>query len=114
LEIEGAMEKETPLLETPPTVTRTSPVVAPGGTARVMFELLQFEGAVETPLKVTVLDPCVVPKPEPVMVTGVPVAPDVGLSLVIPGPRVKLRLLLANPATVTTTGPLVAFVGTLA
>ena len=90
LEIAGANEKETPLLETPPTLTRTRPVVAPDGAGTVMLELLQLDGVAGTPLKVIVLLPCVAPKPEPDTVTDVPAAPEVGLRLVIPGPTVKL------------------------
>jgi hypothetical protein len=56
VEMDGANEKETPLLETPPTVITTRPVVAEGA-ATVTFELLQAEGAAGTPLKVTVLAP---------------------------------------------------------
>ena len=56
-EMDGANEKETPLLEIPPTVATTSPVVAVEGAATDMVELLQAEGTAGTPLKVTVLDP---------------------------------------------------------
>jgi hypothetical protein len=77
------------LLETPPTVTTTRPVVAEGA-ATVMLELLQAEGTAETPLKLTVLAPWAAPKPEPEIVTEVPTEPDVGLRLVMPGPTVKL------------------------
>jgi len=56
----------------------------------------------------------VAPNPEPVIVTAVPAGPDKGLRLVIRGATVKLRELLALPATVTTTfaGPAVTPVGT--
>jgi hypothetical protein len=57
LEIAGTNEKETPLLETPATVTRTMPELAPEGADTVMLELLQVDGAAGTPLKVTVLLP---------------------------------------------------------
>jgi len=57
LEIAGTNEKETPLLETPPTVTRTRPVLAPEGAGTAMLELLQVDGTAGTPLKVTVLVP---------------------------------------------------------
>jgi len=56
-EMEGANEKETPLLETPPTVTTTRPVVAVEGAATDMLELLHADGTAGTPLNVTVLDP---------------------------------------------------------
>ncbi len=84
------MENEIPLLEIPPTVTSTRPVVAPDGTAAVMLESLQAEGTAGTPLKVTVLAPCVAPKPEPKSIADVPAAPAVGLREVRPGPTVKL------------------------
>jgi len=56
-EMDGANEKETPLLETPATVTTTRPVVAEAGADAVMLELLQADGVDGTPLKVTVLAP---------------------------------------------------------
>jgi hypothetical protein len=37
------------------------------------------------PLNVTVLVPCVLPKLDPVIVTDVPTAPDVGFKLLITG-----------------------------
>jgi len=47
------------------------------------------------------------------MVTGVPAGPEVGFKLVIvTGVTVKFTLLLAKPPTVTTTGPVVAPLGT--
>jgi len=85
----GATVKLTPLLATPPTVTTTFPVVAPAGTGATMLVALQLVGAAAVPLKVTVLVPWVAPKLLPVIVTGVPVAPDVGERLVMlgaPGP----------------------------
>jgi hypothetical protein len=77
--------KVTPLLATPPTVTMTFPVVAPVGTGTTMLVALQLVGAVEVPLNVTVLAPCVAPKLEPAMVIAVPGVPDVGLRLEILG-----------------------------
>jgi hypothetical protein len=53
--------KDTPLLATPPTVTTTLPDVAPVGTGAMMLVALQLEGALERPLKLTVLVPCVAP-----------------------------------------------------
>jgi len=110
--IAGATANDTPLLEIPPTVTNTRPVVAPLGAGTTMPVLPQLDGIAGTPLNVTVLLPWVAPKPEPEMVTEVPAAPDVGFRLVIPGPTVKLKLLLGNPATVTMTGPEVTLAGT--
>ena len=83
----GMTVKVTPLLETPPTVATTGPVVAPAGTGTMMLVALQFEIVVAgVPLKVTVLDPTDEPKFVPVMVTDEPTAPDVGLKLVMVGP----------------------------
>lgn len=65
-------------------------------------------------MKVTALVPCVVPKPVPVIVTGVPTVPEDGFRLVMFGiaSTVKLTALLATPLTVTTTFPVVAPAGT--
>ena len=57
LEIAGVTEKERPLLEELPTVTVTSPVVAPLGTAAVMPEEFHDETVAGIPLKVTALLP---------------------------------------------------------
>lgn len=106
--------KSTPLLATPETVTTTLPVVAPVGTGAMIVEELQLEGAVETPLKVTVPVPCEAPKFAPLMVTEAPTGPAVGLRLEMFGGvvTVKLMALLARLLTVTTTLPLVAPEGT--
>ena len=108
----GATVKVTPLLANPATVTTTGPVVAPAGTGVTMPVLLQLLGVAVVPLNVTLLVPCVVPKFEPLIVTEVPKAPEVGERLLMPGATVKVTPLLANPATVTTTGPVVAPAGT--
>ena len=55
------------------------PVVAPAGTVSAMLVLFQVVAVAAVPLKVTVLLPCVAPKFVPVIVTGVPTAPEVGL-----------------------------------
>jgi hypothetical protein len=107
--------KLVPLLTTPPTVTTTLPVVAPGGTGATRLVALQLVGAATVPLNVTVLVPCEAPKFAPVIVTEVPTAPDVGFRLVMLGPgvvTVKVTPLLAIPPTVTTTFPVVAPEGT--
>jgi hypothetical protein len=83
--------KLTPLLDTPPTVTTTLPVVAPAGTGTTTFVALQIVGVAAVPLNVTVLDPCVEPKFVPVMVTEAPTAPELGDSFVI------ARVLVADP-----------------
>ena len=74
-----------PLLATPPTVTTTLPVVAPVGTRPTIRVTLQLAGVTVAPLRVTVLDPWVEPKLEPVIVTCVPAAPEFGDTLVITG-----------------------------
>ncbi len=91
--------------------------MAPLGTAALILVALQLliEVAV-VPLNFTVLLPWVEPKPVPVIVTTVPMFPEVGDKLVIEGAAttVKLAPLLAVPPTVTTTLPVVAPVGTMA
>jgi hypothetical protein len=64
-----------------------------------MLVLLQFVGDAVTPLKVTVLLPCVPPKPVPVIVTAAPTTPAVGERLVmLGGGRATVRA--AEPHTV--------------
>jgi uncharacterized protein YjeT (DUF2065 family) len=104
-----------PLLAWPPTVTTTFPVVAPDGTSTAMLVALQLVGVAAVPLNLTALVPCAAPKFVPVIVTGVPTAPDVTLRLVIVGAgavTVNVIPLLARPSTVTTTLPVVAPLGT--
>jgi len=70
------------------TLTTTLPAVAAAGTGITMvvaFQLVAVPAGV--PLKVTVLDPCGVPKFVPVIVTEVPVIPDVGFKLLMFGPN---------------------------
>ncbi len=74
-----------PLLATPPTVTTTFPVVAPAGTSTTTLVALQLVGVAVIPLNFTVLVPCVVPKFAPVIVTDVPISPDVGFKFVMLG-----------------------------
>jgi hypothetical protein len=89
----GVTVKADPLLATLNTVTTTFPVVAPAGTGTVMLVELQLVAVpAETPLKVTVLDPCVVPKFVPVMVIGVPTGPEAGLSKVMLGGANTVRV----------------------
>jgi hypothetical protein len=104
-----------PLLTRPATVTRTLPVTAPAGTGRTMLVPLQLVGVALTPLNVTVLVPCVVPKFAPLILTAVPNTPELGLRLVMLGAEmvtVKVAPLLAFAPTVTTTLPVSAPVGT--
>ena len=80
-------------------MTTTFPVVAPEGTVTPRLVGLQLVAVAVTPLKVTVLLPCVAPKFVPLMVTAVPTAPELGVRLVILGGggtiTVKLTPLLA-------------------
>lgn len=101
------------LLATPLRTTPTLPVVAPEGTVTLIFVSLQLVTVALTPLKITVLVPWVAPKLVPVMVTGVPTAPDVGLKLLIVGDGITVKLipLLVPLLVVTTTGPEVAPIG---
>jgi hypothetical protein len=108
--------KRTLLLATPLMETTTLPVVAPAGTGTRICVSLQLFVLAATPLNVTllVLVPTVGPKFVPLMVTTVPMGPDVGLMLVMFGGGVTVngRALLAWPLTVTMTFPVVAPVGT--
>jgi hypothetical protein len=112
----GRTVKITPLLCTPPAaVTTTLPVVAPLGTVAVMPVLLQ--GPIElavNPLNVTVPFPCEDPKFVPAIATDVPTIPLLGVRPLIFGAptTVNNTPLLALPATVTTTLPVVAPFGT--
>lgn len=83
-----------PLLPNPPTMTATLPLVAPLGTGTTILVSLQLVGAAAVPLNVTVLVACVAPKLDPVMVTAVPVGPDVGDRLVTLGVTAKETALL--------------------
>jgi hypothetical protein len=111
----GVTVKGTPLLDTPPTVTTTFPVVAPIGTVTLNIVAVQFEAAIGVPFKVTVLAPWVEPKFEPFTVNVAPTGPCVKLKLEILGPAevtVKRTPLLEVPSTLTTTLPVVAPLGT--
>jgi hypothetical protein len=81
----GVTAKFIPLLATPPAVTTRFPVAAPAGTAATMPVAFQLAGVAVIPLNFTVLVPCVAPKFAPLIVTGVPTAPDAGLKLVTLG-----------------------------
>ena len=82
-----------PLLAAPDTVTTTLPVVAPPGTVTAMLVGLQLVAVpAETPLNLTVLDPCVVPKFVPVMVIDVPTVPEVWLRVVMLGGASTVRV----------------------
>jgi hypothetical protein len=117
LVIEGAgtTVKFTPLVPTPLALTKTFPVVAPDGTTTPMLSAFQLVTVAAVPLKVTVPEPWVKPKFEPVIVTEAPIAPDAGVRALMlgVGRTVKATPLLAVP-TVTKTLPVVAPVGTVA
>jgi len=74
-----------PLLATPFSITTTAPGVAPADTGSLMLVSLHDVGVAKTPLKVTVLLPCVAPKYVPAMVTGDPTGPKSGVRLAIAG-----------------------------
>jgi hypothetical protein len=95
------------LLDSPPTVTTTHPRVAPEGTVTAIVVVFQLVTPAGVPLKVTVLEPCVDPKLDPVIVTDVLAGPEVGLTLTMSGakPGVKITQLLDTPPTITTTHP---------
>jgi len=108
----------TPLLATPPAaVTTTLPVAAPVGTVAVMLDAPQLVIVVAlVPLNFTLPFPGVGPKFEPAITIDDPIAPVLGVSDVMLGAGVTVKLfpLLDAPETVTTTLPVVAPVGTLA
>src|SRR5438876_424584 len=101
----GVTVKLAPVLALPPTVTTTGPVAAAFGTGTTILVLLQLVGVAVVPLNLTVLVPCVAPKFNPLMVTELPIAPEVGDKLLIVGKTVNVTPVLAFPPTVTTTGP---------
>jgi len=73
----GTTVKLTPLLALLETVTTTFPVVALVGTVTTMLDAPQLVAVAVVPLNFTVLEPWLVPKLEPVIVTGAPTAPVV-------------------------------------
>ena len=105
--------KNIKLLTFDPTVTVTGPVVAPVGTAAVILTSLHIAAVAEMPLNLIALVPCIAPKFFPETVTEVPTEPKLGDRLKIAGvvPAEKTAGLLATPATVTSTFPVVTPVG---
>src|SRR5439155_9158548 len=93
-------------------VTVTSPVVAPAGTVVVIWPSFTTVKVAAVPLNLT---PVVPVKNWPVIVTGVPTVPAVGLSWVTLGPRiVNVWALVPVPlGFVTVTKPVVAKTGTV-
>jgi hypothetical protein len=83
-----------------------------------MLVELQLVGVANVPLKLTVLVPCIAPKPVPVIVIGVPTAPDEGfrpVTVIGDGVTVNMTPLLEPakpPPVVTTTLPVEAANGT--
>jgi hypothetical protein len=106
--------KLTALLATPDSVTTTFPVAAAVGTGTTTLVGPQLVGKAIVPLNVIVVEPWVGPKFVPVMVIEEPTEPELGDRLVMRGVgrNVKLTVLLAFPAAVTTTGPELAPLGT--
>lgn len=102
---EGITAKPTGLLAPPATVTITLPVMARAGTRTVIDVELQIVGVAVVPAKVTVLVPCLLPKPVPVIVTSVPTVPEVGFRFVIlgMGSAINTTALLDAPPPVTVT-----------
>jgi hypothetical protein len=85
LSIFGLTVNVDPLLFWPLTLTTTGPLEAPAGTGTTIVVLVQLVGVALVPLKVTVLVPCVAPKPLPATVTDVPTGPTFGERLLIVG-----------------------------
>jgi hypothetical protein len=108
------MENGTPLLGYPPTVTTTAPDAAVVGTVALMLVADHALTNAATPLKLTLLLPCVLPNAVPEMVTTCPGRPLAGLNPVISGRIENVAPLLFWPFAVTTTGPVVAPLGTTA
>ena len=75
---------------------------------------LQAVGVANVPLKLTVLEVCVLPKFIPLIVTEAPTGPELGDRLVIlgAGTTVNETPLLLTPLACTTTFPVVAPEGT--
>jgi hypothetical protein len=78
------------LLASPPTVTRTLPLVALAGTGTTMLVADHVVGVAVVPLNVTVLVPLLTPKPVPPMVTAEPTGPVDGDRLVSVGATVTV------------------------
>jgi len=78
------------LLDSPPTVTTTLPVVAPAGTGTTMLDADHEVGVAAVPLNVTVLLPLLAPKPLPLIVTAVATGPLDGDRLVMVGATVTV------------------------
>src|SRR3990170_1305612 len=77
-----------------PVVTVSGPVLAPIGTVAVISVGMSVRITAARPLKGTVVAPGT--KFAPLMVTRVPMGPVSGVTLVITGPRITLKLRLAG------------------
>jgi hypothetical protein len=116
---DGTTVKLLPPLATPPAaVTTTLPVVAPVGTVAVMLDAPQLVTVITlVPLKFTLPFPCDGPKFDPAITIDDATAPVLGVSDVMLDAAVTVNvtpLLATPPASVTTTLPVVAPVGTVA
>ena len=78
-----------------------APEDAPTGMGKVMLVFDHVDGTAGTPLKVTVLEPCVSPKLVPVIVTGPPTGAVAGEAAVITGMTSTVTGGLEIPFTVT-------------
>lgn len=105
----GKTVNDGPVIVTPFNVTVTGPVVAPAGTVVVNFLPLGFESVTtaSVPLNRTTFCEAVVLKLSPFIATVAPIAPLVGLRLVIigVGNKVKPVLVAIPPGVVTDTLP---------
>jgi hypothetical protein len=116
----GGTVKTTPGLATPPAATATTfPVVAPVGTVAVMLLVVQLVIDVAgVPLNFTALPVPWVLKFAPAIVIEEPIAPVLGVRLVMLGADVTVNVgpagLETPPSAVTTTDPVVAPAGTTA
>jgi hypothetical protein len=81
-------------------VTTTFPVVVPVGTGATICVSLQLVGVADCDPKKIVLEPCVAPKPVPLIVTGAPIVAAVGDKLLIAGVMPKTAE-FTTPSTVT-------------
>jgi len=98
----------------PGVVTEIFPVVAPLGTAAVIWVALITENVAAAPLNATAVAPV---RFVPLIVTAVPTGPDVGEKLVTVGATVTVKLVAdvaVPPGVVTEIGPVAAPAGTVA
>ena len=109
----GTIVKVDPLLVSPDAFTTTLTAPAKAGAGATTLVALQLVGVAAVPPNETVLDPCVAPKFDPLIVTEVPTGPDDGERLLMLGEvTVTFEPLLARLETKTVTLPLDAPTGT--